>query len=67
MLLCPASRARLSAVLRSRAMMRGPLPVRIREASTLGDVADVVDAVLDAPVALQPAGQQPGIGLGVGQ
>lgn len=41
----------------------------MREASSpsLGDVADVVNPVLDAPVTLDPGGEQPGVGLAVGQ
>ena len=34
---------------------------------TLGDVTDVVDAVLDGPVPVQPFGEQPGVGGSVVQ
>ena len=48
--------------LRSEAMIRGPEPVRTREALGEGDVADVVQAVLDAPVSAQRVGDLGGVG-----
>src|SRR3954452_24666059 len=68
MLVCPASRAMLAAVLRNAAMSCGagaePDPGGV---FTLGHVADVVDAVLDRPVALQPVGEQSRVGGAVVQ
>src|SRR3954454_1795566 len=68
MLVWPASRAMLAAVLRNAAMSCGagaePDP---RGVFTLGHVADVVDAVLDRPVALEPVGEQGRVGGAVVQ
>src|SRR3954447_26192122 len=68
MLVWPASRAMLAAVLRNAAMSCGagaePDPGGV---FTLSHVADVVDAVLDRPVALQPVGEQSRVGGAVVQ
>lgn len=48
------------------AMTWGPLPVRIWEWSSIGDVADVVQG-FDVPVATDPPGEPGGAGVAGGQ
>src|ERR687890_1250594 len=68
MLAWPVSRAMLVAVCgvaqRGHELRSGAKPDP-RGVFTLGDVADVVDAVLDGPVPLQPVGEEPAVGPSV--
>ena len=66
MLACPAGLRMPTARLRRMAMTWGPLPARIWEASSRGDVTDVVES-FDAPVAAAPGGDLGGGGLVGGQ
>jgi hypothetical protein len=57
---CPSRWAMLVAVLRSAAMTWVRCRSGYKGVSTLGDVADVVDPVLDVPVLAQQGRQQGG-------
>lgn len=67
MLVAPAARCRLIARLRRVAMTAGPLPGGLGTGLQQSDVADPVEAVLDAPVTAQGVGQVGGGGLLCGQ